>query len=103
MHDVDLEKANREETRWRILRVLDAGRPVAVSETVIYRALHDASLPISPAQLRRELDYLRDKELVELTGEDGPVWAGALTGLGVDVVEYTVAAPAGIARPQKWW
>ena len=61
MHDVDLEKAHREETRWRILRALDAGRPLQVSETVIFRALADASLPISPAELRRELDYLRDK------------------------------------------
>lgn len=103
MHEVDIEKAQREETRWRILRALDAGRPLAVSETVIYRALADASLPISPSVLRRELDYLRDKALIDLTGEDGPVWAAALTGHGVDVVEYTVAAPAGIARPKKWW
>lgn len=103
MHDVDLEKAHREETRWRILRALDAGRPLQVSETVIFRALADASLPISPAELRRELDYLRDKELIALSGEDGPVWAAELTGHGVDVVEYTVPAPAGIARPKKWW
>lgn len=103
MHEVDLEKAHREETRWRILRALDAGRPLPVSETVIYRALADASLPITPAVLRRELDYLRDKNLVELTGEDGPVWAAELTGHGVDVVEYAVAAPAGIQRPKKWW
>jgi len=103
MHEVDLEKAQREETRWRILRVLDAGRPTKVSETVIYRALSDASLTIGPNALRRELDYLRDKELVELTGEDTSVWAAALTGDGVDVVEYAIQCPAGIARPKKWW
>jgi DNA-binding transcriptional ArsR family regulator len=103
MHEIDLEKAHREETRWRILRALDAGRPLPVSEAVIYRTLADASLPITPAALRRELDYLRDKELVNLTGEDGPVWAAELTGHGVDVVEYTVDAPVGIKRPKKWW
>lgn len=103
MHEVDLEKAQREETRWRILRVLDAGRPLPVSETVIYRALADASLQMSPNHLRRELDYLRDKKLIELQGEDGPVWSASLTGDGVDVVEYTIAAPAGVARPKKWW
>ncbi|WP_339860414.1 cytoplasmic protein [Thalassospira alkalitolerans] len=103
MHEVDLEKAQREETRWRILRVLDAGRPMAVSETVVFRALGDASLPISPNVLRRELDYLRDKKLINIAGEDGPVWSAELTGNGVDVVEYTVASPPGIARPQKWW
>ena len=103
MHEIDMEKAQREETRWRIIRILDAGRPLAVSEAVIFRALADASLPISPNMLRRELDYLRDKGLVLLTDEGGPVWSAELTGDGVDVVEYSVSAPAGIARPQKWW
>lgn len=102
-NDVDLGKAYREEIRWRILRALDAGRPLSVSETVIFRALSDASLSITPAALRRELDYLRDKDLIELSDEPDQVWAAALTGFGVDVVEYTVASPAGIARPNKWW
>lgn len=103
MHEVDLEKAQREETRWRIMRILDAGRPLAVSETVIFRALSDASLPVSPNMLRRELDYLRDKGVLSLSGEDGPVWNAELTGDGVDIVEYSVPAPAGVARPKKWW
>ncbi len=103
MHEIDLEKAIREETRWRILRALDAGRPLPVSETVIFRALADSTLPITPSQLRRELDYLRDKDLIELENEDQPTWGAALTGYGVDVVEYTVNAPAGINRPKKWW
>lgn len=102
MHEVDIVRAQREETRWRILRCLDAGRPVAVAETVIYRALHDAALNLTPATLRRELDYLRDKGLVQVHNEDAPVWAAELTHLGVDVVEYTVDAPPGIGRPKKW-
>ena len=28
---LDIEQKQREEARWRILRVLDAGRPIAVS------------------------------------------------------------------------
>jgi len=103
MHEVDFEKAQREETRWRILLILDAGRPIKVSETLIFSALSDASLAISPNELRRELDYLRDKGLVELMGEDTPVWTAELTGTGVDVVQYTIDCPAGIARPKKWW
>lgn len=103
MHEVDLEKAEREETRWRILRALDAGRPLPVSETVLFRALTDASLAVTPKQLRRELDYLRDKKLVVLTGEVTPVWSAELTATGVDVVEYTIEAPAGLNRPKKWW
>lgn len=53
--------------------------------------------------MRRELTYLRDLGLVELEGEDSENWFGKLTAKGVDVVEYTTLAPAGIARPKKTW
>jgi len=37
----ELEQKEREEARWRILRVLDAGRPVGVNESILWRVLHD--------------------------------------------------------------
>jgi len=103
MHEIDLEKAQREESRWRILRALDAGRPLPVSETVLFRVLSDSSLPITPQQLRRELSYLAEKDLVTLKDEDQPTWGASLSAYGIDVVEYSVRAPAGINRPDKWW
>jgi hypothetical protein len=102
MHEIDLEKAQREEMRWRILKILDAGRPGKVPETLILSVLQDISLPATPASLRRELDYLRDRKLIDLQCEDCPIWSAELTRAGVDVVEYTVACEAGIARPKKW-
>jgi hypothetical protein len=104
MYDgVDLEQRQREEARWRILRVVDAGRPVAVSEQIIWRVLTDIKISLSLNQLRRELTYLKDLGLLELEGEDYDIWFAKLTAQGVDVVEYTVKAPAGIARPRKYW
>src|SRR5579863_2396113 len=100
---INLEQKQREEARWRILRVLDAGRPIAVSESIIWRVLHDIRLPMSVATVRREIDYLRDLGLVEIEGEDTETWYAKLTARGVDVVEYTSAAPAGVARPRKYW
>lgn len=100
--DIDMERAQREEARWRILRALDAGRPGAVSEMIIFRVLKDIKLSITPKGLRRELDYLRDRELIKILDEDGPVWSAELTRTGVDVVEYTVTCDPGIARPRKW-
>jgi len=102
-NEIDLERAQREESRWRILRVLDAGRPQPVSESLILRTLQDISLPITPHGLRRELDYLRDRGLVTLQAEDQPTWLASLTRYGVDVVEYTQACEPGIARPRKWY
>jgi len=54
-------------------------------------------------ELRRELGYLEDRELVIVTGRDSPQWHAKLSRHGVDVVEYTVECHAGIARPQKYW
>lgn len=103
MHDIDLEKSQREETRWRILRALDAGRPLAVSETVLWRTLTDIDLPVTPHGVRRELTYLQDLGLVNVLGKEGPTWRADLTAKGVDVIEYTIDAPPGVDRPRKWW
>jgi DNA-binding transcriptional ArsR family regulator len=102
VHEVDFERAQREEARWRILRALDAGRPGAVSETILFRCLADIKLKLTPRELRRQLDYLRDRQLITIMDEDGPTWSAELTRIGVDVVEYTVPCEPGIARPPKW-
>lgn len=101
MNQIDLERAQREEARWRILRVLDIGRPHGLAETVIWRTLNDIELPITPQGVRRELNYLRGRGLVTITGEDAETLIAALTREGIDVVEYTVACQPGIARPPK--
>ncbi|HXN12053.1 MAG TPA: hypothetical protein VN865_03020, partial [Candidatus Acidoferrales bacterium] len=94
---IDLEQKNREEARWRMLRVVDAGRPIAVSEQIIWRVLADIKLSLSLNTVRRELAYLRDLGLLELEGESGETWFAKLTASGVDVVEYNFPSPAGVA------
>ena len=100
---IDLEQKNREEARWRMLRVVAAGRPIAVSEQIIWRVLADIKLSLSLITVRRELAYLRDLGLLELEGENGETWFAKLTASGVDVVEYNFPSPAGVARPRKYW
>jgi hypothetical protein len=100
---MDLNQKQREEARWRILRILDAGRPIGVSESIILRVLDDVRLPMGPTGVRRELDYLRDLGLADIEEEDGEGWIGKLTASGVDLVEYTVQAPPGVARPKRYW
>lgn len=103
MDNLDLDKAHREQIRWRILKVLDAGRPTDVSESVILQVMHDSALPITPHGLRRELDYLEERKLIRVRGNNGPTWSAELTHLGIDVVEYTIDCHAGIGRPRKWF
>jgi len=79
MNAMNLEQKQREEARWRILRVLDAGRPIGVSETIVWRVLADIKLAITLNALRRELTYLRDRGLLEIEGEDNETWHARLT------------------------
>ena len=100
----DLEQKNREEARWRMLRVVDAGRPIAVSEQMIWRVLADIKLSLSLNTVRRELAYLRDLVCSNFRkARPSETWFAKLTASGVDVVEYNSPSPAGVARPRKYW
>lgn len=100
---IDIEKAKREQLRWLILETLNAARPIGANEGLILQTVNDVQGAVTALELRRELDYLADRSLVEITGKDSPVWHAELNRYGVDVVEYTVECDAGIARPKKYW
>lgn len=99
---VDMEKARRETSRWLILQCLNCARPVGASESLLLSALTDPA-QITRLELRRELDYLEERELLEISGRDSVQWNAKLTRVGVDLVEYTIPCEPGIARPQKYW
>lgn len=99
--DVDVEKLQREEVRWRILQALNAGRPTPLREQFILRVVNDIDLPVSPTGLRRELDYLEERELLRIHDRKTAMWKCELTRTGIDVVEYTVECDPGIARPDR--
>ena len=98
---MDIEQARREDARWKMLRIVDAGRPVGVNEGVIARVLADESSHFTRDDLRRELAYLEQLGLIEVGGQEEAEWFVKTTARGVDVVEYTAPAPAGIARPSR--
>ena len=51
-------------------------------------------------ELKREVDYLKERELVELKVDPLGEWSAKLDRYGVDVVEYSVECEPGIARPR---
>lgn len=102
MNKPDLDKARRETNRWLILQCLDCARPLGAGEALLISALSD-TIKITQLELRRELDYLQERELVEISGRNSHQWTAKLTRAGIDVVEYTVDCEPGIARPQKYW
>lgn len=100
---MDMERARRENIRWYILVAVNAGRPEPVAEGLILSAIQAIPIHCTAAELRRELDYLLDRGLVELKRGEFMPWSADLTRAGVDVVEYTVDCDPGIARPKKYF
>jgi len=100
---IDIEKHKRESLRWLILETLNSARPIGAGEGLILNVVNEIQGQVTHLELRRELDYLQDRELVCVTGKDSAVWHAELNRHGVDVVEYTVECDPGIARPRKYW
>ena len=100
--DIDLEKARREELRWMILRALNAAQPVGTTEIIMLKAIEPVVPDVTLIELRRELDYLAERDLVTVSREDTPVWFAKINRHGIDIVEYTVPCHPGISRPKNW-
>ena len=100
---VDLAKVRRESIRWTILLTLNNARPVGAYEELVLATIQAVFPDATALEVRRELDYLADRSLVDITKEPGGRWFGDLTRYGVDIAEYTVDCQPGIARPAKYW
>lgn len=99
----DPEKQHRETLRWLILLTLNSARPLGAGELLIQNTVRAAVPDATPREIRMELDYLLERDLIHLEGRDSPQWRAKLTRHGVDIAEYTVDCQPGIARPPKYW
>lgn len=100
---IDVAKIRREHLRWLIILTLNNARPIGSLEGPVL-SVAQAEYPDATAlELRRELDYLHDRELVQVIKRPDGKWFAELTRLGVDLAEYTIDCEPGIARPEKYW
>lgn len=100
---LDPAKVRRESMRWNILLTLNNARPIGAYEELVLATIQAIYPDATALEVRRELDYLADRKLVELRKEPSGRWFCDLTRYGVDVAEYTVDCAPGIARPEKYW
>lgn len=100
---MDSAKIRRESLRWYLILALYNARPEELSEQPIQMTMQSIYPDVTPMEVRKELDYLADRELVQLRKEPSGRWWGSLTRFGVDIAEYTVDIEPGIARPTKYW
>lgn len=100
---IDQAKIRRESLRWLIILTLNTARPIGAYEGPILSVAQSEYPDASPLELRRELDYLADRELVKLEKQPSGKWFADLTRIGTDLAEYTIPCEPGIARPEKYW
>lgn len=100
---LDQAKTRRESMRWHILLTLNNARPIGAYEELVLATIQGIYQDATALELRRELDYLSDRKLIDLTKEPSGRWLAELNRLGVDLAEYTIDCEAGIARPKKYW
>lgn len=100
---VDTVKVRRESMRWELLRTLDKSRPHTSSDVFLLGVMQAIYRDATGLEVRRELEYLASRDLVELVKEPSGTWYADLTRHGVDIAEYTIDCEPGIARPVKYW
>lgn len=100
---IDQVKARREHLRWLILLTLNNARPIGAFEGPILAVAQSEYPDASMLEMRRELDYLGDRDLIDVQRKPDGRWHAELTRHGVDIAEYTVDCEPGIARPEKYW
>ncbi|MBV5296327.1 MAG: hypothetical protein JZU58_28640 [Curvibacter lanceolatus] len=100
---IDQARIRREALRWLIILTLNNARPIGAYEGPILSVAQSEYPDASPHELRRELDYLADRELLKLEKHPSGKWFADLTRIGTDLAEYTIPCEPGIARPEKYW
>ena len=100
---VDQSKVRRESMRWNILLTLNNARPIGAYEELVLSTIQAIYPDATALEVRRELDYLADRKLVDLNKTPSGAWFADLTRYGVDIAEYTCECYPGIARPAKYW
>ena len=103
MQQIDHAKIRRETLRWLILLTLNNARPMGAQEGPILAVAQSMYPDATPLEMRREMGYLEDRDLVELNKAPSGPWHADLTRYGVDIAEYTIDCEPGIARPVKYW
>ena len=103
MNPIDSNKVRREQVRWYLLLALQNARPYGAFEQVLLSIVQSVYPDGTALEVRRELDYLESRKLVELTKHPDGRWWADLTRYGVDLAEYNIDCEPGIARPAKYW
>lgn len=94
-----MQKIRRESMRWHLLSAVNLSRPYGMYTEALLPIVQSVYPDATHQEVRRELDYMEERELVHIQKDPLDRWMVDLTRFGIDFVEYTIEGQAGIARP----
>lgn len=92
-------KIRRESMRWMILESIYENRPVGMHTEALLPIIRSVYRDTTHLEIRQELDYLQERELVAIEIDPMDNWFVNLNRYGTDIVEYTCECDPGISRP----
>lgn len=97
---LDLAKIRREDMRWHLLQAVNLSRPDGIYTEPLLTIMRSVYPDATHREVRVNLDYLEERELVRIGKDPLDRWMVDLTRTGIEFVEYTIDAQPGIARPK---
>jgi hypothetical protein len=100
MHQPAILKARREAIRWHLLDLANVSRPNGMNVAAMLPVIQSVYPDATHQEVRRELDYLEEREMVRIKKDPLDHWFVELTRTGIDFAEYTIDAQPGVSRPR---
>ena len=97
---IDIAKIRRDDIRWHLLQAINLSRPVGIYTEPLLVIVRSVYPDATHQEVRLNLDYLEEREMVRITKDAMDRWMVDLTRTGIDFVEYTIDAQPGVARPK---
>ena len=97
---IDIARIRREAIRWYLIVSANVSRPQGIYVEAMLPVVQSVYADATELELRRELDYLEERELVKIKRDGMDRWFVELTRHGIDLAEYTTVVEPGIARPK---
>lgn len=92
-------KSRREQIRWFLIMTAHISRPAGIYTEAMLPIVQATYPDATHKEVRVNLDYLEERELVKIARDPIGRWFVELTRHGVDLAEYTTDCQPGIARP----
>ena len=98
--NIDFAKVRREDIRWHLLTAINLSRPIGIYTEPLLVIIRSVYPDATHQEVRINLDYLEEREMVRITKDAMDRWMVDLTRTGIDFVEYNIDAQPGVARPK---